>query len=133
MLVEVTAVQRSPPLVGPPCHVRHKNMGVEMRVAGPAAAMPERGCDEPVTDNLVDAVSAAPRPTRGAFQIAQRRANGSVVRGTDLCRHIEAAEAEQDRHRLRRLEREIEPRDVICPDPTQPDTGLRVTALKHRE
>ena len=105
---------------------------MEVWVAGPAAAVSKRRRDEPITRNLVDAIGAAPRPTRGAFQIAESGVDGGVVRVTDLRGDFELAEAEQDGHRLRCPEREIESRDVIRPDPAQRDTGIRVTAFEHR-
>ena len=80
MQVEVTAVERRPPAIRPPRHVRDQHVRVEMWVAGPARPVPERRPDEPVTRNLVDAIGAAPRPTRRPFQISERRVDRGVVR-----------------------------------------------------
>ena len=109
----MAAVEGRPAAVRPLRHVRDQHVGVEMGVAGAARSVSERRADEPVARNLVDAVGPAPRPTRGSFQIAERLVDRGVVRAADLRGDFEPAEAEQDGHRLRCPEREVESRDVI--------------------
>ena len=129
--VEVAAVERRPPAIRPTGHVRHQNMGVEVWVAGPARPVPERRPNEPrhprpggrrrchaaTNTPTVPNIRAPRRPRRRAL---------ADLRG-DLDRR-----GEQDGHRLRCPERQIEPRDGDRPGPAQPDTGLRVPALEHR-
>ena len=57
--VDTSAVERAPPAVGPAGGVGDEHVPVELRVAGPAGAVPERGSDEAVTVDMLDTVVAA--------------------------------------------------------------------------
>ncbi len=58
--VQVPAVERSPHAVFAEGRVRDHDVGVELRVTGPARPVAERGGDQPVTVEGLDAVVAAP-------------------------------------------------------------------------
>ena len=66
-----------PPIEGPPHavgalgHVGHEHVGVEVRVPGPAGAVPERGGDQAVDLDLVDPVLPGPGP--GCARVRRRR------------------------------------------------------------
>ena len=79
MQVQPPAVECAPGPVGAFGHVRHEHMSVEMRVAGAAGAVPERGSDEPFDLDLVDAVLARTGPGRLAFDVRERRVDRCFV------------------------------------------------------
>ncbi len=74
--VQRPGVQRGPPVVARRVgEVGDHDMGVQMRIAGPGGAVPERGGDEPVAVEHRVAALAAPHPARGLFEdrAARRR------------------------------------------------------------
>ena len=125
--VDRLAVQRRPAAVGPASHVGDQHVGVELRVAGPAGAVPEPGGDEPAAGQATGA-----EPGRGAavcgpvvrpatheaglsFQPADRFVDRRVEGFDDLTTHQRVAQRVQHRHRLRRRERQVEPRHPPLP------------------
>jgi hypothetical protein len=60
VLVQESSVEGSPFAVDAFGHVRHQPVGVQMRVPGPARAMPEPRCDQPAHVDLGEAVLADP-------------------------------------------------------------------------
>ena len=73
--------------------------------------MPERGGHEPVRVQHCVAALTASHPTGSPLQHVERRGNGGVGRVANLIRHLRITERVQQRHRLRRAERRVEPRD----------------------
>ena len=107
--VEVPAVQGSPTPVPSSGEVGDQNVGVQLRVAGSAGAVPERSCDEPVGSGMVDAVASAASPTRLPLQVPDRRCDRCLVRGHYRSAGLPAAEGVEQRDRLGRRERQVEP------------------------
>ncbi len=82
--VEVPGVERTPPAIGAAGRVGDQDVGVEVRVTGPARAVPEPGGDEPAAAQGHDPVRAPPRPARLRLQIAERRVDAGLVGGAGL-------------------------------------------------
>ena len=94
-VVDGIGVQRAPLAVGSACRVDDDNVGVQLRVAGPARAMPECRRHEPVGTEAPSAGMATPHPARLAFQVVQSRPNGGLVRANDCAADLGVAEHEQ--------------------------------------
>ena len=102
---------------------------MQLRVAGPAGAMPELGSHEPragsrrVPQLSGSATRAArlfvPRRTKQASRSNQANASATArsPASTTALLHQRVAEGVDDRHRLRHRERQIEPRH---PPPQRP-------------
>jgi hypothetical protein len=113
--VELLTVQRGEAAVGAAGHVRDQDVRVQLRVAGAGGAVPERRRDEPAARQPRDAVLAAADLAGLPLQISQRRRDGGVVRPTHLEHQLRPAEREQQRHPLRRGERQVVARQPIRP------------------
>ena len=121
--VQRPAVQRRPPPVARGVgQVGDHHMGVQVRVPGPGGAVPERRGHEPIgVDHAVAALAAA-HPARHPLQHPQRPGHGRVGGVADLVGHLRRTEREQQRHRLGRTERHIEPGHHQVPTAT-PSAG----------
>ncbi len=76
----------------PGCNlVADRNMGVQIRVAGPRVAVRERGCDQPGRVDLGDAVGAAPGVGGVLLQPCDRVPHRRVVTRGDRSRPARAA------------------------------------------
>ncbi len=129
--VQEPAIQRPPHVVLTQRGVRDQDVGVELRVTGPARAMPKRRPDHPATLDRFDPVVTAPRPDRLPLQIPDRLIDRRLVRSHDRPRRVRAAQRPQQRHRLRSRQRQIkraQPRIA----PTQTNTGGRTLPRQHR-
>ena len=96
--VQGLSVERRPASVGTPGEVGDQHMGVQLRVTGPAGAMPEPGGDEPAAGQPAGpepslgrtrrgpVVRAATHETRLPLQPRQRRLDRGVGRLDDLDR-----------------------------------------------
>src|SRR5690349_8616436 len=82
--VQVPGVQRPPPAIHATRRVCNEDVGVEVRVTGPAGAMPEPGPDEPFTTYGHDAIPAPTRPARLLFEIGERSVDADLVGGPDF-------------------------------------------------
>ena len=105
--VQRPGIQRGPPVVRPVHQVRDHHMGVEMRVASPGGAVAKRRGDEPVTSNNLSATVATPAPRRLRLEHRECFTNRRIVRDTHGVADLGGAEAVEDRHRLRGVERGI--------------------------
>ena len=131
--VQLPPVQRGPAAVLPAGHVRDQHMRVQLRVARPGGAMPERGRDEPAAGQPVHPVLAPAHLPGLPLQVAQRRGHRPVVRLTHQQRRPGVRQREQQRHTLRRGERQVEPGEPVLPSlPQQRPPVLGTPAVEHR-
>ncbi len=132
MLVERGGVDRAPPPIRRSHRVRHQHMGVQQRIQITRRAMPEPRSDEPVRRSPLHTIAARPGERSHLLHVCHRPRDRRVVRSHDLRRHCGLAETPQDRHRLRRPERQIPPRHLPIPRPVQLLTRTRVDPREHR-
>lgn len=83
---------------------------VQLRIARPRHPMPIGRCDETLAAQPLDSTVAAACEARLALEIRERRVDCPLVRLQQRRRHPLIADREQDAHRLRRGEREVERR-----------------------
>jgi len=100
VLVHQPAVEGASVAVIAGGHVGDQHVGVEMRIAGSARAVPELGGDEALDLNLGETVLADARAGCGVLHVAERGVDRGVVRGANLRRDVVAAKCEQDGHGL---------------------------------
>ena len=131
--VQLPPVQRRPAPIRPPGHVRHQHMGVQLRIPRPRRPMPERRRDEPPARQPVPAVLTPADLPRLPLQIPHRLGHRRVMRTADKRRQLLVAQREQQRHRLRRGERQVQPRQPVrTPHPQQRPPRGRIPAVQHR-
>ena len=131
VLVERGGVDRAPPAICGAHRVRHQHMGVQQRVPVSRRAMPKARSDEPAGRRALHTNAARPRERRHLLHVPHRPSNRSLMRSHNLRRHCGLAETPQDRHRLRRPERQIPPRYLPILRPMQLLTRTRVKAGEH--
>ena len=131
--VQLPPVQRRPAPVRPAGHVRHQHVGVQLRVPGPRRAVPERRGDEPTAGQPVPAVLAAADLPGLPLQIPQSLPYRRVVRPAHRGRRRLIPQREQQRHRLRCGERQVQPwQPVRATHPQQRPPRGRIPADQHR-
>jgi hypothetical protein len=94
--------------------------------------VPERRPDEPLDLDRLGAARAPTGPAGLTFEVPDRSRHGGVVGLTDLLPDGVVGEGPQQRHGLRRPERQIEPRDLPGRMRRQPLPGRGVVAGQHR-
>ncbi len=125
--VQRPAVQRRPPvIVGRVDQVGDHDMGVQMRIPSAGGPVPEPGGHEPVAVDHPRPARPPPSPARHPLEHRQRPSHGGVMGVADLIRGLRVAQREQQRHRLGRAERGIEPGDHRH----RPGTGEPVAARR---
>lgn len=105
-------IQRAPTTIRATRQVRDQNMRVQLRITSTRGAMPKRGGDEPRRFDPVDTITADTRERSLTLEVTDGRIHGGVMRGSDLATHAGRAERMEKRHRLRRRERRVEPRQL---------------------
>ena len=109
MGVEAPGVEGGPAAVRAAGHVRHEDVGVQLRVAGAAGAVPEARRDESVAEHRDRAALAAAAEGGVAFHVVQRGVDGGLMRLARGSRDVLVAEAEEQADTLGGRERQIEP------------------------
>ena len=103
--VQGAGVHRGPPAVGAMHQVGDDQVGVQLRVPGPAGGVVERGHDRPVRADpgrgLPVAVMPTQRLTRLGLQVGPGFFDSCGVRGPDLVGDVRAGQTEHKRHALR--------------------------------
>ncbi len=132
VVVQRGGVDRPPDAIGGAHRVRHKDMGVQQRVTVPRRAVPEPRSDEPVRLHPVDPVASRPGPCRNALQVGDRFRHSGFVCGDHLAGDLRFTQTPQDRHRLRRPERQVPPRHLPVPRTVKRRTAGGVHAREHR-
>jgi hypothetical protein len=87
--------------------VRHRHMGMQIRVARAAVAMREPGSDQPSHIHLADAVVAGPRVQGVGLDEPQRVPDRGQVRPLNHRRRRRVSQRPQRRHALHRRERQV--------------------------
>ena len=113
--VELAHVGGGPPPVGAADDVRDEDVGVQLRVAGPAGAMPEAGGHEPL--GLHQFLPVLPSTDVGGLgrQVVDHSGDGPVMRRGHDVTYLGRPERPQERHALRSGERQIEPGPTANP------------------
>ena len=100
--VQRPGVERRPPVVRLRVgNVRDDHVGMEVGVAGPGGAVPERGTDKPVAVEHRAATRAASDPARDLLEDLHRLPHRSVGSVADLVRDLRCTQGVEERHRLR--------------------------------
>ena len=128
--VQLPAVESRPTAVRPAGEVCDENVGVQMGITGAAGAMPEGRGEEPAAIGQAMPTRAEPHPTGLALHILERLGHGGVVCSAHCTGAFVIAESEQDRHRLRCVERQIERGDTVLGLGDEPFTRVRVAAVE---
>ena len=106
-------LEQHPPIDGQPAPVegldlvRNRDVGVQIRVAGPAVAVSERRRDQPANVDLPDSLRPGPGEQRILLDEPQRIAHGGLMRAFDDRRHGRVGDRPQGGHRLHRRERQV--------------------------
>ena len=130
--VQPPPIQRPPDVIGALGHVGDEHVGVEVRVPGPAGAMPERRRDQALDLDLVDPVLPGPRSGCVAFDVGERSVDGRLVRSGHGPGRVRVAEEGEQRHGLRGPERQVVPGDLPAREPRQRLARGGVLAGPHR-
>jgi hypothetical protein len=104
-LEQHTAVDGQPPSVEGLYLVRHRNVGVQIRVAGPTVAMGERGRDQTSNIDLPDPLRPGPGKQGMLLNELQRIVDRGLMGPFDHSRHRRIGDRPQGRNRLHRRER----------------------------
>jgi hypothetical protein len=124
-------VERTPPPVGTPSHIRDDDMRVQQRVARPRRPMlePRRTESFPAIRGLSS--SATPNPARVALEVSKCLLNRGAVRRTQLTDDRAVRNAKQHADGLRGAERQVESRNGLGRHRlAQPLSGRRIPALE---
>jgi hypothetical protein len=87
--------------------VRHRDVGVQVRVTGPAVAVGERSRHQPVDVDLPDPLWPGPGEQRLLLNEPQRIGDGGLVRLLDGASYRSVGHRPQRRDRLHRRERQV--------------------------
>jgi hypothetical protein len=87
--------------------VRNRDVGVQIRITGPAVAVSERDRDQPANVDLPDSLRPGPSEQRILLDEPQRIAHGGLMRAFDDRRHGRVGDRPQGRHRLHRREGQV--------------------------
>src|SRR5581483_10013458 len=99
--VQQAAVERAPAAVVAVDQVRHKHVGVEVGVAGPARAVAERRTDRTRGADLLDTVGTSTSPERMGFEVVDDGSfDGVVVGGGNTSAYLLIPEGVEERDRL---------------------------------
>ena len=109
------AVDRQPAPIEGLHLVRHRDMGVQIRVAGAAVAVGERGRDQATHVDLPDPLRPGPGEQGLLLDEAQRVVDRGLMGPFDRRRHRRFGDRPQRRHRLHRRERQVETGDCLRP------------------
>ena len=90
-------------------------MGVQVRVAGPAVAVGERGRDQATHVDLPDPLGPGPGEQGLLLDEAQRVVDRGLMGPFDHRRHRRFGDRPQRRDRLHRRERQVETGDRLRP------------------
>ena len=124
MAVEGAGVHRGPLAVGAVHKVGDDQVGVQLRVSGPAGEVVERRHDRPVRPDprrgLSVAVMPTQRLTRLGLQVGPGFVDGCGVRGPNLVGDVRAGQTEHERHALRGGHGHVDP----GPARVDPLTGM---------
>ena len=101
------SVDRQPASVEGLHLVRHRDVGVQIRVAGPAVAVGERGRDQATDVDLPDPLRPGPGEQGLLLDERQRVLDRGLVGPFDHGRHRRIGDRPQRRHRLHRRERQV--------------------------
>ena len=107
------SVDRQPPSIEGLDLVGHRDVGVQIRVAGPAVAVGERGRDEASDVDLPDPLWPGPGEQRVLLDERQSVLHGGLMGLFDDGRHRRFGDRPQGRDRLHRRERQVIPRDRL--------------------
>ena len=111
------AVDRQPASVEGLHLVRHRDVGVQIRVAGPAVAVGERGRDQASDVDLPDALRPGPGEQGMLLDERQRVLHRGLMGPFDHSRHRRISDRPQRRDRLHRGERQVITGHRLCPRP----------------
>jgi hypothetical protein len=111
------AVDRQPPPIQGLHLVRHRDMGVQIRVAGPAVAVAERSPHQATHVHLPDPLRSGPGEQGLLLDEAQRVVDRDLMGPFDRRRHRRFGDRPQRRHRLHRRKRQIETGHCLRPRP----------------
>jgi hypothetical protein len=109
------AVDRQPAPIEGLHLVRHRDMGVQVRVAGTAVAVAERGRNQARHVDLPDPLGPGPGEQGLLLDEAQRVVDRGLMGPFDRHRHRRFSDRPQRRHRLHRRERQVETGDCLRP------------------
>jgi hypothetical protein len=107
------SVDRQPPAVEGLYLVRHRDMGMQIRVAGAAVAVGERGRDQTTHVDLPDPLRPGPGAQGVLLDEAQRVVDRGLMGPFDGRRHCGFGDRPQCRHRLHRRERQVVTADCL--------------------
>ena len=97
--------------------VRDRDVGVQVRVAGPAVPVGERGRNQAPDVDLPDALWPGPGEQGMLLDERQRVLDGGLMGPFDRGRHRRIGDRPQGRHRLHRRERQVITRNRLRPRP----------------
>ena len=97
--------------------VRHRDVGVQIRVAGPAVPVGERGRNQASDVDLPDALRPGPGEQGMLLDERQRVLDRGLMGPFDHRRHRRVSDRPQGRHRLHRGERQVVTRNRLRPWP----------------
>jgi hypothetical protein len=92
-------------------------VGVQIRVAGPAVTVGERGRDQASDVDLPDPLRSGPGEQGMVFDEHQSVLHGGLVGPFDHSRHRRISDRPQGRHRLHRGERQVITSHCLGPRP----------------
>ena len=140
-LVEVTSglvvgvveppVEGAPLAVGGLGEVGDEHVGVDVRVAGAAGAVPEHRRHESVDGLGLQPAVALPGRGGVRFEVPERGGDGPVVGVANDLRHLGGAEGEQQRDRLRRSPAQVEPAHLAVRERPELLAATGVEAAPH--
>jgi hypothetical protein len=111
------AVDRQPAPIQGLHLIRHRDMGVQTRVAGPAVTVGERSRDQATHVDLPDPLRPGSSEQGLLLDEAQRVVDRGLMGPFDHSRHRRFGDRPQRRHRLHRRERQVETGHRLRPRP----------------